>query len=170
MLIVFAIPLLVISWSISKGKKALNKAFEIISPANLILLQSFRVIVEYLLWVAFLEGRTPVQMTFEGYNWDIISGLLPLGIFYFFVCSRKYRFVVGVVYNVVGLLLLINILSIAIMSIPGPLRQFMNEPPNDAVANFPLVYLPGILVPIAYTVHWISLKQLFYLKRSNLLS
>src|ERR1044071_8012640 len=38
-------------------------------------LQVFRVFVEVLLWALFVQNLLPVQMTFEGRNWDIVSGL-----------------------------------------------------------------------------------------------
>jgi hypothetical protein len=36
----------------------------------------------------------------------------------------------------------------------------MNEPANTIVAVFPISWLPGLLVPLAYTLHIFSLKQL----------
>jgi hypothetical protein len=36
----------------------------------------------------------------------------------------------------------------------------MNEPANTLVAGFPYIVLPGILVPIAYSMHIFSLRQL----------
>jgi hypothetical protein len=43
---------------------------------------------------------------------------------------------------------------------PTPIRYFMNEPANTLVARFPYILLPGVLVPIAYTIHIFSLRQL----------
>ena len=42
---------------------------------NLVRLQSFRVFVEILLWALFMQNQLPVQMTFEGRNFDVFSGL-----------------------------------------------------------------------------------------------
>ena len=44
-------------------------------PAQLIKLQVFRVVVEVLLWMLFIQNLAPIQMTFEGRNLDILSGL-----------------------------------------------------------------------------------------------
>jgi hypothetical protein len=42
---------------------------------------------------------------------------------------------------------------------PTPFRVFMNEPSNTIVAKFPIVWLPALLVPLAYGLHFLSLRQ-----------
>jgi hypothetical protein len=56
---------------------------------------------------------------------------------------------------------LLNIVITAILSTPSPWRVFMNEPANYVVTWFPISWLPGFLVPLAYYLHFISLKQMF---------
>ena len=41
----------------------------------LLYLQSFRVAVEVLLWALNQQGLLPVQMTFEGLNFDVLTGV-----------------------------------------------------------------------------------------------
>lgn len=127
----------------------------------LVLLQSFRIAVEILLWLLFLDNIAPVQMTFEGRNLDILVGLTaPIAALLFFK-KNKIRKWGGVIWNVLGLALLLNIILVALLSTPTPLRIFMNEPANTIVTKFPIVFLPGILVPLAYYLHFFSLKKLF---------
>ncbi len=126
----------------------------------LVFIQSFRVFVEILLWLAFLNGKLPVQMTFEGGNLDILSGLLALPVGYYLLRNKSYSPKLVQVYNVIGLLLLLNILTIAVLSLPTPFRYFMNEPTNAIVAQFPFILLPGVLVPMAYSFHIFSLRKL----------
>ena len=95
-------------------------------------------------------------MTFEGRNFDVIAGLTGPFIAYLFNKNRT----VMIAYNFMGLALLLNIVVIAVLSIPTPFRVFMNEPANTIVAYFPIVLLPAFLVPLAYTLHFFSLKQL----------
>ena len=40
-------------------------------------------------------------------------------------------------WNVLGLALLVNIVTIAILSTPAPFRYFMNDPPNLLPSTFP---------------------------------
>ena len=127
----------------------------------LIYLQSFRIAVELLLLLAFIGGKLPVQMTFEGRNFDIVTGVLALPVGYLLATRKSYAKKLALAFNVIGLLLLLNILIIAVLSMPTPFRYFMNEPANTIVARFPYILLPGVLVPIAYGLHILSLRQLF---------
>ena len=126
----------------------------------LVSMQSFRIFVEVLLLFAFLAAKLPVQMTFEGRNFDILTGILALPVGYMLAGKRSYATKSAIVFNIVGLLLLINILVIAVLSMPTAFRYFANEPANTLVAQFPFILLPGVLVPIAYTLHIFSLRQL----------
>jgi hypothetical protein len=153
-----AIILLVITFS-KKGVELLRAT----PPHWLIAMQSFRILVEILLWRAFVLNLLPVQMTFEGNNFDAFSGLLAIP--FAIAVMKKWSPRVVLVYNVIGLALLINILVIAVLSMPTPLRYFMNEPANTLVGEFPFVYLPAILVVIALTFHIFSLRQLWLLRK-----
>jgi len=138
--------------------KTLGEILRHIPPANLIRLQSFRVFVEILLWVLFVENLLPVQMTFEGRNFDVLSGLTAPLIAW--LAARNKISNTGIlIWNVLCLCLLINIVGIAILSTPSPIRVFMNEPANTIVAYFPISWLPGFLVPLAYTLNLFSLRQ-----------
>jgi len=131
-------------------------------PAQwLIFMQSFRVIVELLLLFAFIAGNLPVQMTFEGRNFDVITGVLALPVGYIVARKKRYAPRLAIAFNIIGVLLLLNILVIAVLSMPTSIRYFMNEPSNTLVGQFPFILLPGVLVPIAYTMHIFSLRQLF---------
>ena len=127
----------------------------------LVFMQSFRIIVELLLLFAFMAGKLPVQMTFEGRNFDVITGVLALPIGYLLAKRKTYASKLAIAFNIIGVLLLLNILVIAVLSMPTAIRYFMNEPSNTLVGQFPFILLPGVLVPIAYTMHIFSLRQLF---------
>jgi hypothetical protein len=139
--------------------KSLTEILSHVPTANLIRLQSFRFFVEIFLWLSFLADALPVQMTFEGRNFDVLSGLTaPLVAW--LATRQKISKPTLIIWNLVCLGLLINIVSVAILSTPSPWRIFMNEPANTIVANFPVSWLPGFLVPLAYILHFLSLKQL----------
>jgi uncharacterized membrane protein len=152
--------ILIIAFS-KKGAQLLQA----VPPHWLVWLQSFRIAVELLLLMAFINNKLPVQMTFEGRNFDIVSGLLALPVGYLLAKGKAYSTKLSIAFNVVGLLLLLNILIVAVLSMPTPIRYFINEPSNTLVAEFPFILLPGILVPLAYTLHIFSLRQL--LKREE---
>jgi hypothetical protein len=131
-----------------------------IPPQWLVLMQSFRIFVELLMWFAFLDGMLPVQMSFEGRNFDVITGVLALPVGWLLARKKNYASKLAIAFNIAGILLLLNILVIAVLSMPTPFRYFMNEPSNVLVAQFPFILLPGVLVPIAYSLHIFSLRQL----------
>lgn len=131
-----------------------------ISPAAIMGLQCFRIGVEILLWSLHKSNTIPVQMSFEGLNFDVLTGLTALPFAWLCFRGGKTRRGLAIAWNVAGLLLLVNIVVIAITSTPSPMRLFMNEPANTVVAYFPFVWLPAFLVPLAYTLHFLSIKQM----------
>lgn len=140
--------------------KEFTRFLQVVPPSWLVGIQAFRIVVEILLWQLFLDQLLPVQMTFEGLNFDVLAGLTAPIIVYLCFVKGTWPRRVAIFWNIAGLLLLLNIVSIAILSTPVPFRVFMNEPANTLVATFPFVWLPAFLVPIAYSMHFFSLRQL----------
>lgn len=136
-----------------------------IPPHWIMIMQAFRVPVELWLWFAFAKGLMPVQMTFEGRNYDMISGVLGLVAGWMIMGKRKGWKLISVVYNIIGLALLLNIVMVAVLSFPGPTRYFMNEPANVIMSEFPFIYLPGVLVVLAFALHIFSLRQLVIVEK-----
>ncbi|MEO6542334.1 MAG: hypothetical protein ABIN74_15135, partial [Ferruginibacter sp.] len=140
--------------------KAGTKLIRAVPPQWLVFMQSFRIFVELMLWSAFAANKLPVQMTFEGGNFDVLSGILAIPVGWLLLTKRSWAPKAAIAYNILGVLLLLNILVIAVLSMPTPFRYFMNEPSNTLVAEFPIILLPGFLVPLAYSFHIFSLRQL----------
>jgi hypothetical protein len=138
--------------------KTINDIVKHIPIDTILDLQSFRFFVEILLWLLFIQHLLPVQMTFEGRNFDILVGFTGPMMAYLYRVN-KLPISALALWNVSGLLLLINIVIIAIASMPTPLRVFMNEPANTIVAHFPIIWLPGVLIPMGYALHIFSFKQ-----------
>lgn len=157
--LVLLIPLLT-ALGLSLFSQTLAEILRQIPPERLIYLQSFRIIVEILIWLLFVQELLPVQMTFEGMNYDVLSGLLAPVVAYFCFTKARWPKWVAIAYNIMGIILVFTIVTIAIFSFPTPFRYFMNEPANRIVAQFPFIWLPSILVTTAYSMHFFSLKQL----------
>ena len=155
---VLAIPLITII--VLTFSDTFTEILQRIPVSHLIRLQSFRFFVELLLWALFAASILPVQMTFEGRNFDILAGITAPLIAWLATRGRLSKTTL-VIWNILCLGLLINIVTIAILSTPSPIRVFMNEPANTIVTRFPVSLLPGLLVPLAYTLHFFSLRQLF---------
>ena len=155
------IPPMVVMLAFTARSASLKAILRAIPISWLLYLQSFRVVVELMLWYQYELGITPIQMTFEGRNFDILVGITgPIMAYLYERKGHKMRKAL-IAWNFFGLALLLNILVVAVLSFPTKFRYFMNEPANYLVTEFPFVWLPGILVTIAYSLHFFSLKQLF---------
>ena len=113
--------------------------------AALVGFQSFRIGVELLMHRAYTEGLMPVQMSYTGRNFDIITGITAAAAAIWL--ARGHRSA-GVVFawNTLGLVLLTNILVVALLSTPTPMRRFMNDPANVWVTRAPWIWLPTVFV------------------------
>jgi hypothetical protein len=114
--------------------------------------QGFRVIVELLMHRAYSEGLMPVQMSYSGRNFDIVTGITALAVAAWLGTGRSSRKLL-VTWNTLGVVLLVNILAVAFLSAPTPLRLFMNEPANDWITRAPWVWLPTVMVFAAVFGH-----------------
>ncbi|WP_345222062.1 hypothetical protein [Hymenobacter koreensis] len=160
-LLMLLLPVPLVAAVLLARSAAVGRLLDALSPAGLIYLQSMRIVVELVLWLLFLAGVVPRQMTFEGLNWDVLTGLTAPVVAYFCFTRPRWPWQVALGWNIVGLALLVNIVAVAMLSTPMPFRQFMNEPANTVIAHFPMVWLPVFIVPVAYTLHVLSIRQLW---------
>jgi len=137
-----------------------NNLLKVTPAAWLIYIQSFRIIIEFILWQLHANGVIPVQMTFGGLNYDILTGISAPIIAYYSFTDKKWPKIIPLLWNYAGLLLLFNIFFVAFLSAPTPFRVFMAEPANTLPAYFPFVWLPAFVVPFAVTLHILSIKQI----------
>jgi hypothetical protein len=126
----------------------------------LTILHVIRLPVEIVLYWLFLQKAIPQIMTFEGRNFDIISGITAPIIFYIGFYAMKLGRISILFWNFFCLGLLINIVSIAIFSAPFPFQKFAFDQPNIATQYFPYVWLPCCVVPLVLFSHLASLRQL----------
>jgi hypothetical protein len=120
-----------------------------------------RIPVELCLLLLFRHGQVPLEMTFEGHNFDILSGLsTPVIVWLAFPKNGPVRRWLLVVWNVVCLGLLFNIVATAIAASPYFAGHFGFATPNVAVFYFPFVWLPCLIVPLVLLAHLAALRKL----------
>lgn len=129
-------------------------------------LHVIRIPVEIVLFWLFQQKLVPQLMTFEGTNFDILSGITAPIIVWLGFRKNKPNRILLIIWNILALGLLINIVTTAILSLPFPFQQTAFEQPNRAVLYFPFIWLPTVVVPLVLFSHLISLWQLF--KRKNI--
>ena len=127
---------------------------------SLTLLHIVRIPVEFTLFGLFIHKAIPQLMTFEGRNFDIISGITAPFIYYFGFIKNKIPQTVLLAWNFICLALLINIVMNAVLSAPFTFQQFAFDQPNIAIFYFPFVWLPCCVVPIVLFSHLATIRQL----------
>ena len=129
-----------------------------------IALHTIRIPIELALFALFAAGKIPVQMTFEGRNFDVLVGLTaPIAAFA--LARGKIGQRGALVWNLFAFGLLLNILGIAITTFPGPLHLEWSGVSNVILATPPFAWLPTFLVPVAFFGHVLSFRQLWYSRR-----
>jgi hypothetical protein len=88
---------------------------------SLTILHTIRIPVELVLFFLFTYKAVPELMTFEGRNFDILSGITAPVVFYFAFIRKQLSRKIILIWNVICLGLLINIVSNAILSAPFPI-------------------------------------------------
>ena len=134
---------------------------------SLTLLHTVRLPVEIVLYFVFIAGMIPELMTFEGRNFDIISGISAPFVYYFVFISKNAGKNALLVWNMICLILLINIVAIAVLSAKTPFQILAFDQPNIGIALFPILLLPSVVVPIVLISHLAAIRQLFLKKTSN---
>jgi hypothetical protein len=129
----------------------------------LTLLSIIRIAVELLLHSLYRYKTIPQAMTYEGWNFDILSGITALAVFWLAFRKGKINRPLLIVWNIFALALLTNIVTIAIYYMDTPFHAVPIEQQNRAVLYFPFIWLPTIIVPIVLFTHlaslWILLKN-----------
>ena len=125
--------------------------------AALVGFQAFRLPLELVLHAWAEEGALPIRMTFEGANFDILTGISALVVAA--TASRLPQWVLWA-WNIVGLVLLVVVVGIAVLSAPLPLRQFFDEPAVVLVFHVPYTFIASVLVMSALAGHILVFMRL----------
>ncbi|MEO8503642.1 MAG: hypothetical protein ABI609_07075 [Acidobacteriota bacterium] len=136
------------------GRSALGRRIALEAPLwALVGMQAFRLPLELAMHRAVREGVMPEQMSFTGYNFDIVSGAGALLVAVLLANGWAPGWVVWL-WDVIGALLLLVIVVIAVLSLPM-FHAFGTTPErlNTWVAFAPYIWLPSVLVPSALLGH-----------------
>ncbi len=131
-----------------------------LDAGRLTLLHVVRIPVELVLLGLFLHGAIPEVMTFEGRNFDIISGFSAPLVYYFGYVQKRLGKGLLIAWNLVCLSLLVNVVAHAILAAPTDFQRIGFDQPNVGVLYFPFVWLPGLVVPLVLFAHLVSIRRL----------
>lgn len=112
------------------------------------------------LWWLANEGMLDHKLTFEGSNFDILIGITaPFAAIFMLGLKSRSRFA-AIVWNFIGILMLINIVTMAVRATPYFYDATVFTQPNMVVFYFPFIWLPGFVVPAVLFSHATALYQL----------
>lgn len=118
-----------------------------------------RIPVEFCLLWLYQGGVLAKIQTFEGTNIDILMGITAPIIIYFGFKNGIHKKLL-IVWNVIGIILLSNIVITSVFCFPTPFQQLSLDQPAIAMAYFPYSLLPVFIVPLVYFAHFASIKRL----------
>lgn len=127
----------------ARGKRFIDR----LDLQKLTILHVVRLPVEIVLMLLAIYKMIPEALTFEGRNFDIIMGLTALPMAWL-IFKRNVSKKILLWWNILGVILLTNVVIHGILALPLPFQQYAFDQPNVAMLYAPYCLLPGVIVPI----------------------
>jgi hypothetical protein len=137
-----------------------RKFIDNINLQTLTYFHSIRIPVEIVLTLLFHQGVVSVYMTFEGTNFDLFSGITAPIVGYFVFRTTNENKKLLLFWNIICLMLLLNVVITAIFAFPSAFQKLAFDQPNIAVLYFPFSLLPTIIVPTVLFGHLAAIRRL----------
>jgi hypothetical protein len=137
-----------------------GRALTALPLAALIGFHAFRLPLELLMHAAANAGVMPRQMSYSGWNFDIVTGVTAALVAPLAAVGGVTRSAL-LAWNALGSFLLVVIVALAVVSAP-PLLAFGADPAhaNTWVAYAPFIWLPTVLVAAAAAGHVVLWRRL----------
>lgn len=136
-----------------------GRRFTRLPTHTLIGFQVFRLPLEFVLAVWAAAGVINQEMTFMGYNFDIVTGITA-AIVAIWVKGGAAPKSLPLLWNFLGLGLLFTVVSLALMSGPLPTRVFFDGPALVLAFHFPYGYIVPVCVAGALFGHVVLFRKL----------
>ncbi len=151
-----ALFMILIFFVTKKGRRFIDRLpLKMITWINIV-----RIPVELVLYWLFLNKAVPELMTFAGRNFDILAGITTPIIIYFGFRNKTIHKPLLLTWNIISLLLLLNIIISAVLSAPFFIQMLAFDQPNIAILYFPFNLLPTFIVPVVLFGHFASIRLL----------
>jgi hypothetical protein len=125
-------------------------------------LHIIRIPVEFTILWLFMHQYMPQSMTFEGRNFDILSGITAPFVAYFGWQKGVPNRTLLLIWNIVCLGLVLQVVGTGILSAPTPFQQLSFDQPNTGILYFPFVWLPAVVVPIVIFGHLATINRIWH--------
>lgn len=127
---------------------------------TLVAVQAFRLPLELAMHALATRGIMPEQMSYTGRNFDIFTGATAIVVSALVWSGHGGRKLVTA-WNLLGLMLLINIVAVAVLATPR-FRYFGDDALNTFVLAPPFVWLPAVMVLAALAGHLLIFRALAF--------
>ena len=119
--------------------------------------QSVRLVVEVFLDRLWRAGLLPTIMTFHAGNLDILIGASAPVVATLWA-ARRLDARLALAWNVFGIAMLGNVVVRGILTSPA-IHALKTDAPN-AIGTFPFTFIPALIVPLALTLHVVSIRAI----------
>lgn len=151
---------IVVAFLIPRSKSLLNN----IPITTLHYVHIVRIPLQMVVWWLAVSKAMPMEMTFEGANLDILSGISAPFAAVFMVGTRSKSKLGAIIWNVISLTLLIYFVYLATSYTPYFFTPSLSNVGNLAVFYFPYILMPTFIIPVLAGSHLVALNQLIFKK------
>lgn len=139
--------------------KSIEKITDAIPQHWIIGIQTYR-IVGYGFLMLYAQGLLPALFAFSAGIGDMIVGFSAPIVAYFVYSKKPFAKNIAIIWNYIGILDLVIAISIGIIGFPRPIQLVPLSPSTELLSLFPLVLIPLFAVPLAFFLHFCSLRAL----------
>lgn len=158
------LPPLLLTWGLLFWKP-FQRILRIVPLSWLFYAQTYRILTDLMLWLGYLGGFVPKQLTFLWLNQDYTIGLTAIVAGMTFFGRGQNRKFEGIIWNIFGIILLCNQVFLGYLSLPMP-DPILNTGTGSAfLTRFPFIWLWGFTIPLGLGLHLASLYQIIFMKR-----
>jgi hypothetical protein len=125
---------------------------------------TIRLPIEIILTLLYHKGLMSVLVTFEGTNFDVLSGISAPIIAFFVFRKKTVHHRILLLWNFICLILLLNVIVTAVLSTPSPMQLLSLAQPNVAILTFPFNLLPSFIAPLMLYSHLIAIRKILIKK------
>ncbi len=139
------------------NRNFMNQALTETSIHLPVFMQSFRILVELLIYATYLKGVFPQRATFEGLNYDILVGISAL-LAGFGILKGVIKPKGALIWNITS----IGVLILTVYSFISTyyFSDFASTLEGSRFVEFPYLLLASVLLPAAIFLHAFSIKQI----------
>lgn len=122
-------------------------------------IQTYRIVgVGFL--ILYNLGLLPAAFAFPSGYGDILVGLLAPFVTYFYIRKTAFSRNLAIFWNYLGIADLVMAVSLGFLAFPVPYQTLPTTVSTEIFALYPMIFIPGFAVPLAFFLHLLSLRVL----------